>query len=108
MMTVRILAASEALQLGTDALHRAARLDVAVEQVAGDEEQVDLLREREVDGRGEGGELPLALGAGLLTEVVMPGTEVDVRGVDDAVASGRVWPPWSAGWSITIRSAPCR
>ena len=40
----------EALELGGDALDRAARLDVGVEQVAGDEEQVDLLGEGEVDG----------------------------------------------------------
>ena len=83
MMTVRILAVDEALELGGDALHRAARLDVAVEQVAGDEEQVDLLGEGQVDGRHEGRELALALRGGLLAEVVVARAEMDVRGVDD-------------------------
>ena len=73
----------EALELGRDALDRAARLDVRVEQVAGDEEQVDLLGEREVDGRLEGRELALALGRRLLAEVVVARTEMDVRGMDD-------------------------
>ena len=56
----------EALQLGGDALDRAARLDVGVEQVAGDQEEVDLLGQGEVDGRLEGRELALALGGRLL------------------------------------------
>ena len=77
------LGVGQALELGGDALDRAARLDVAVEQVAGDEEQVDLLGEGEVDGRHEGRELALALGRGLLTEVVVARAEMDVRGVDD-------------------------
>ena len=59
------------------------RLDVAVEQVAGDQEEIDLLGEGQVDGRGEGGELPLTLGARLLAEVVVAGTEMDVGGMDD-------------------------
>ena len=33
----------QALELGGDALDRAARLDVRIEQVAGDQEEVDLL-----------------------------------------------------------------
>ena len=77
------LGVDEALELGGDALDRSARLDVAVEQVAGDQEQVDLLGEGEVDGRHEGGELALPLGGGLLTEVVVASAEMDVRGVDD-------------------------
>ena len=77
------LAAGEPLELRGDALDRPARLDVAVEQVAGDQDEVDLLGQRQVDGGGEGGELALALGAGLLTEVVVARAEVDVRGVDD-------------------------
>ena len=36
------------LQLGRDALHGPARLDVRVEQVAGDQEEVDLLGDGEI------------------------------------------------------------
>ena len=82
-MTIRIRASTRRLSCGGDALHRPARLDVGVEQVAGDQEEVDLLGEGQVDGGDEGGELPLALGAGLLTEVVVARAEMDVRGVDD-------------------------
>ena len=78
------LAGGEPLELRRDALDRATRLDVAVEQVAGDQDEIDLLGQRQVDGGGEGGELALALGAGLLTEVVVARAEMDVRGVDDA------------------------
>ena len=71
------------LELGGDALDRAARLDVRVEQVAGDQEEVDLLGEGKVDGRLEGRELALALGGRLLTEIVVSRAEMDVRGMDD-------------------------
>ena len=77
------LGCGQALELRGDALDRALRLDVAVEQVAGDQEQVDLLGKREVHGRGECGELPLTLGARLLAEVVVARTEMDVGGMDD-------------------------
>ena len=83
MMTVRILRLGEPLELGGDALDRAARLDVRVEQVAGDQEQVDLLGQGEVDRRLERRELALALGGRLLAEIVVPRAEMDVRGVDD-------------------------
>ena len=73
----------EPLQLGGDALDGAARLDVRVEQVAGDQEEVDLLGEGQVDGGLEGGELALALGGRLLAEVVVTRAEMDVCGVDD-------------------------
>ena len=73
----------EALQLGGDALHGAPRLDVAVEQVARDEEEIDLLGDGQVDRRHERGELALPLGGRRCTEVVMASAEVDVRGVDD-------------------------
>ncbi len=73
----------QALELGGDALDRAARLDVRVEQVAGDQEEVDLLGQGKVDGRLEGRELALALGGRLLSEIVVSRTEMDVRGVDD-------------------------
>ena len=76
-------ASAEPLELRGDALDRAARLDVRVEQVAGDQEEVDLLRDGEVDGRLERRELPLALGGRLLAEIVVTRAEVDVRGVDD-------------------------
>ena len=82
-MTVRIRASTRRLQLRGDALHRAARLDVGVEQVAGDEDQVHLLGEGQVDRGHEGRELALALGGRLLTEVVVARAEMDVRGVDD-------------------------
>ena len=70
-------------ELRRDALDRSLRLDVAVEQVTGDQEQVDLLGKREVDGGGECRELALTLGARLLAEVVVAGTEMDVGGMDD-------------------------
>ena len=77
------LGLGQARELRGDAFDRTLRLDVAVEQVAGDQEEVDLLGEREVDGGGEGGELPFTLGARLLAEVVVAGTEMDVGGMDD-------------------------
>ncbi len=70
-------------QFPGDALDRPARLDVGVEQVARDEDEVHLLRDREIDGGPEGGELTLALRRRLVTEVVVARAEVDVRGVDD-------------------------
>ena len=76
-------AGRQSFELGSDALHGAPRLHVAVEQIARDQDQVGLLGDSQVDGGGEGGELALALGAGLLTEVVMARAKVDVRGVDD-------------------------
>ncbi len=84
---------SQACQLRGDALDRAARLDVRVEQVAGDQEEVDLLGDGEVDGRLEGGELSLALRCGLLTEIVVSRAEVDVRGVDDPEHRSAALPP---------------
>ncbi len=77
------LGPGQALELGRHALDRPTRLDVAVEQVAGDQEQVDLLGEGEVDGGHECRELPFALRARLITEVVVARAEMDVRGVDD-------------------------
>ncbi len=73
----------EPLELGRDTLDRTARLDVAVEQVACDQKEIDLLRDRQIDRCDEGGELALSLRGGLLAEVVMAGAEVDVRGMDD-------------------------
>ena len=73
-----------AAELGGDPLDRAARLGVRVEQVAGDEDEVDLLREGEVDGGPEGRELALALGGRLLAEVGVAGPEMDVGRVEQA------------------------
>ena len=58
-----------------------ARRDLA----AGDpgEEDVGLLGQGKVDRRLEGRELALALGSRLLSEIVVPRAEMDVRGVDD-------------------------
>ena len=80
---MRIRDSAQPLELGGDALHRPARLDVGVEEVARDEQEVDLFGERQVDGRLEGGELPLALGGRLFAEVVVARAEMDVCGVDD-------------------------
>ena len=52
----------EPRELRGHALDGAPRLDVGVEQVAGDQDEVDLLRDREVDGGLERRELALALG----------------------------------------------
>ena len=83
MMTVRILAVGEALQLGGDALDRARGWTLLSNRSPAIRNEVDLLGQREVDGGGEGGELALALGARLLAEVVVAGAEMDVRGMDD-------------------------
>ena len=74
----------EALQLRGSPLDRAARLHVRVEQVAGDEDEIDLLRQREVHRRDEGGKLPLALHGGPITEVRVAGPEVHVGRVEQS------------------------
>jgi hypothetical protein len=71
------------LELSGDALDGPPRLHVAVEQITRDQDQIGLLGDRQIDGGGESCELALALGARLLTEVVMACAKVDVRGVDD-------------------------
>ncbi len=78
------LGRDESLKLRGHALDGATRLDVAVEEVAGDQDQVDLLGDRQIDRGDERGELAFSLGTRLLAEVVMTGAEVDVRGMDDA------------------------
>jgi hypothetical protein len=94
----------QALELGRHPFHGTTRLDIAVEQVAGDEQDVRLLRDGQVHGGGEGGELALALGCGLIAEIVMSGAEMDVGGVDEPQhAAGR--PP---GRSRTGRDRPGR
>jgi hypothetical protein len=82
---------AQPLELGGNPVDRTARLGVRIEQVAGDEEDVDLLRDRQVNRGLECGELPLALGRRGLAEVIMAGAEVDVRGVKQSehpVAAG--------------------
>ena len=83
MMTVRIFAAASRLSSAATALDGAAGLDVRVEQVAGDQEEVHLLGQGEVDGGLERRELALSLGGGLLAEIVVSRTEMDVCGVDE-------------------------
>ena len=73
----------EALEFGRDAFRRTTGLDIGVEQVSGDEEQVDLFDEGEIDGSRERGELALALCGGLLAHVVVACTQVHVCGMDD-------------------------
>ena len=86
-------------ELGDHALDRALRLGVRVEQVARDQDDVDLLADRELDRGPECRELPLALGRGLLAEIRMARAEMDISGVEEsehpvglascAVAGGR-------------------
>ena len=71
-------------ELRGHALDRALGLDVRVEQVARDEEQVDLLADREVHARLERGELALALGGRGVPEVGVTGAEMHVGGVQQA------------------------
>ena len=89
----------EPAKLGDHALDRPLRLGVRVEEVAGDEDDVDLLGDREIDRRPERGELSLTLGGRLLAEVRVTRAEMDVSGVEEsehpvglascAVAGGR-------------------
>ena len=74
----------QALELRHRSLHRAPRLRVRVEEVACHEQHVGLLREGKVDRGTEGGELALALGRGLVSQVGVPGTKVDVSRMDEA------------------------
>ena len=78
------LGGDEPLELRRHALDRTPWLDVAIEEITGDQDEVDLLGDRQIDRGDEGGELALSLGTRLLAEVVVAGAEVDVRGMDDA------------------------
>ena len=84
----------EALELGGNALDRASRLGVRVEQVARDQHEVDLLGEGEIDRRRERSELTLALGGRLFAEVRVTSAEMDVRRMEKAKHAGG--PPCSA------------
>src|SRR4029078_814354 len=76
------LRARQTLELRGDALDRPPRLGIRVEEVAGDDEEVDLLLDREIDGCLEGGALALTLRRRALAEVGVTSTQVDVRGVE--------------------------
>ena len=78
----------EARQLGGRPLDRAAGLRVRVEEVAGDQDEVHLLGEGQVDGRPEGRELPLALCRRLFAEIGVAGPEVDIGRVEEAQHRG--------------------
>jgi hypothetical protein len=80
----------ESRELRGDALDRPARLGVGVEQVARDEEEVELLVDREVDGGLERGELALALGRRGVAEVGMTSAEMDVRGMEQSEHPGAI------------------
>jgi hypothetical protein len=74
----------EPLQLRGDALDGAARLGVGVEEIARDQDDVDLLGEGNVDRGLEGGELAFSLGRRLIPEVGVAGAEVHVSGVEES------------------------
>jgi len=78
----------EPAQLDGDPLDAPPGLGVRVEQVAGDEEEIDMLGEGQVDGGLEGGELTLPLGGGLFTEVSVARAEVDVGRVEESQQAG--------------------
>ena len=71
-------------QLRGDPLDEPRWLGIRIEQVAGNQEDVDLLAEGEVDSRLERGELALALPRRCVAEVRVARPEMDVRGVQDS------------------------
>ena len=71
----------DATELGGHAFHRSARLRVRVEEVAGDEEQIDRLGNGEVDRGSESCELAFAKNRCSLSEIGVPSPEVDIGGV---------------------------
>jgi hypothetical protein len=80
----------QAGELRGDALDRAPGLGVGVEEVAGDDEQVELLADREIDRGLEGGELALALGRRGIPQVGVTSAEMDVRGVEQSEHPGAI------------------
>jgi hypothetical protein len=80
-------------KLGRDAFSGSPRLGIRVEEVAGNQEQVDPLLDREVDRRLEGRELALALGRRLIAHVGVAGPEMDVGCMDDAEHRRLLVPP---------------
>ena len=74
----------QALELARDAFHRSARLRVRVEEIASDQEQIDLLRQGQIDRRTEGIELTLSLSGGLLAHVGVASAKVDICGVQES------------------------
>ena len=73
----------ETLQFFGDPLDRAPRLDVGIEEVAGDQDEIDLLGKGHLDRCPERSELAIPLGGRLEPQVVVARAEMDVRGVDD-------------------------
>jgi hypothetical protein len=73
--------AGQAAQFRSDAFDRAPRLRVRVEEVAGDQEDIDLLGHRQLNGRLEGCELAFAEDGGTLAEIRMSGAQMDVGSV---------------------------
>jgi hypothetical protein len=73
-----------AAELGGHALHRSARLRVRVEEIAGDEEQIDGLGNGEVDRGFEGRELALAQNRRSFSQIGVPCPKVDIGGVKQA------------------------
>src|SRR5207245_2241344 len=95
------LRGDEPLQLGGDALDGTLGLRVRVEEIAGDEDHVDLLDDRQIDRSLECGELPFALRGGLLAEIGMARAKMDVGGVEQSehpVALPSSPSPGEAGW----------
>ena len=66
-----------------DPFDRGARLDRGLEQVAGDQHEVDRSGDRQLDRSLEGEELALALVAGTFAEGQVSGTEMDVGRLED-------------------------
>jgi hypothetical protein len=101
----------QSTELGADALDRSPGLGVRVEEVAGDQDDIDLLRDRQIDRRLEGRELALALGRGLVTEIGVARPQVHVGRVEELehpVAAGlprRSLPERSSGTPAGVRRA---
>ena len=74
---------TETLQLPGGALHGATRLGVGIEQVAGDQDQLDALGDRDVDGSAEGRELALALLCRSRAQIMVASAEMDIRHVQE-------------------------
>ena len=100
-------------ELGRHALSGATRLRVRVEQVAGDQEQVDAFLDREINRGLEGRELALALGRRMIAHVGVAGSEMDVGCMDDAehrrcLCLPGVGPDGGAGGEPTPAGRPLR
>ena len=83
MMTVRILASARRLSCAATRSTERRGWTLLSNRSPAIRKRSTFSAMREVDGRREGRELALALGARLLAEVVVARTEMDVGGVDD-------------------------